>query len=277
MLRFGYNTNGLGHHRLDDALTLLAELGYDGCALTLDVQHLDPYAPGVAAEVERVGRRARSLGLGLVIETGARYLLDPRHKHHPTLLSDAADERQRRRDFLVRACHIARDLGAEALSLWSGVPRAGGDRAALWSRLVDELVPLVALAKDLGVPIGFEPEPGMLVESMADFERLRAALDLSLTLDLGHAHLTESASVPEVVRQFAALIVNVHAEDMRRPVHEHLPFGSGEMNYPHILRALDKVGYRGLINVELSRDSHRGAAMAREAITFLRKAHDSQP
>ena len=41
MLRYAYNTNGLQNHRLDHALELLAENGYDGVALTLDVQHLD--------------------------------------------------------------------------------------------------------------------------------------------------------------------------------------------------------------------------------------------
>ena len=30
MLRFGYNTNGMAHHRLDEALVVLHELGYQG-------------------------------------------------------------------------------------------------------------------------------------------------------------------------------------------------------------------------------------------------------
>ena len=44
-LRFGYGTNGFSNHRLDDALAVIAELGYDGVALTLDHHHLDPFAP----------------------------------------------------------------------------------------------------------------------------------------------------------------------------------------------------------------------------------------
>ena len=47
-LRFAYNTNGLAHHRLPDALAMLADCGYDGVALTLDVAHLDPFAPDLA-------------------------------------------------------------------------------------------------------------------------------------------------------------------------------------------------------------------------------------
>ena len=38
-LRFGYVSNGLADHRIEDALELLAENGYSGVALTLDHIH----------------------------------------------------------------------------------------------------------------------------------------------------------------------------------------------------------------------------------------------
>ncbi|CAM5391765.1 hypothetical protein SFUMM280S_01682 [Streptomyces fumanus] len=82
--RFGYGTNGLADLRLDDALTLLADLGYDGVGLTLDHMHLDPLAPDLAARTRRVAHRLAALGLGVTVETGARYVLDPRRKHGPS-------------------------------------------------------------------------------------------------------------------------------------------------------------------------------------------------
>ena len=95
-LRFAYNTNGAANHRLDDALHMIADAGYDGVALTLDQHHLDPFADDWAREAERVGTLLRSLGLGSVIETGARYLLDPRDKHEPTLVTADSAGRDRR-------------------------------------------------------------------------------------------------------------------------------------------------------------------------------------
>jgi len=68
------------------------------------------------------------------------------------------------------------------------------------------------------------------------------------------------------------MLVNVHAEDMRRPVHEHLAFGLGEMSYAPILAALRDIEYRGLVGVELSRDSHRAPEMARAALAYLQAA-----
>ncbi|MCL6731961.1 sugar phosphate isomerase/epimerase, partial [Streptomyces neyagawaensis] len=74
-LAFGYGTNGLADLRLDDALALLADLGYDGVGLTLDHMHLDPLAPGLAARTRRLARRLDALGLAVTVETGARYVL----------------------------------------------------------------------------------------------------------------------------------------------------------------------------------------------------------
>ena len=38
----GYNTNGLAHHDLFDAVELLAEIGYRGVAITIDHNALPP-------------------------------------------------------------------------------------------------------------------------------------------------------------------------------------------------------------------------------------------
>jgi sugar phosphate isomerase/epimerase len=274
-LRYGYVTSGLAHHRLDEALRLLADLGYDGCAITLDHAHLDPFAPGLATEVGRIAGLAQRLGLALGVETGARFLLDPRRKHEPTLLSAEPDGRARRVDFLGRAIAIARDLGAPVVSLWSGIAPRGAPPAIAWARLREGVEAVVRRAGDSGVRLGFEPEPGMLAESVADYRALRAAIDdpaLGLTLDLGHCLLTEPAPPAEVVRQVAPVLVNVHAEDMRRPLHEHLAFGQGEMCYPPILAALAGVAYTGLVNVELSRDSHRAPEVAAAARAYLADA-----
>src|SRR5262245_33664296 len=116
----GYNTNGFAHHRLEDALRILAELGYRSVALTLDYHALDPYDPDMPRQLAAVRGLLGELGLRAVIETGARFLLDPRHKHQPTLLSADAEGRARRLDFLRRAVDVACDLGADAVSFWSG-------------------------------------------------------------------------------------------------------------------------------------------------------------
>jgi L-ribulose-5-phosphate 3-epimerase len=271
-MRLGYNTNGMAHHRLPDALALIAELGYRSVGITLDIHHLDPFAVGHAAEVDAVATVCRELDLVPVIETGARFLLDPRRKHRPTLLSPTMPERKKRVDFLLRAIDIAAALDAPAVSLWSGAADDAPGDDELDERLVDGLRFLCERAEAADVAIGFEPEPGMYIEDMAGFARIQKKVDhraLQLTLDIGHAHLTEDAGAEATIRQWAEQIVNVHVEGMRKPAHDHLVPWEGDLDVRHALRVLRDVGYSGPATLELSRHSHDAARVARAAAEYL--------
>lgn len=272
-LRFGYGSNGFANHRLDDALAIIADLGYVGVALTLDHHHLDPYGPDLARRVSAVQTRLDRLGLAVVIETGARYLLDPWRKHAPTLLDDDCELRL---DFLQRAVRIGADLGAEAVSCWSGIRPPALPGPVAWDRLVAGCHRVLTVADAVGVPLGFEPEPGMLVQTLDDWFRLRDALGapprFGLTLDIGHCRCVEAVPVPECVRRAGPFLCNVQIDDMRRGVHEHLEFGAGEVDFPATLRALDAAGYRGLVSVELPRHAHAAPVVAHDSLTFLTAA-----
>jgi L-ribulose-5-phosphate 3-epimerase len=275
MLRFGYGTNGFANHRLEDALAVIAELGYVGVALTLDHCHLDPYAPEPARRTREVGKLLERHGLSVVIETGARYLLDPRRKHAPTLLDD---EPAKRVDFLRQAIEIAEDLGAEAVSFWSGIKPSAVDTALAWERLTKGCAEVAEYADRRGVTLGFEPEPGMLVETISDWHQLWAGLDcpsvFGLTLDIGHCQAVEPVGVPECVQLAAPYLVNVQIDDMCRGVHEHLEFGQGEIYFPPVLRELAESGYGGLVAVELPRHSHDAPGVGARSIDFLKAAAD---
>jgi sugar phosphate isomerase/epimerase len=273
-LRFGYGTNGFANHRLDDALTVIAELGYAGVALTLDHDHLDPYAEDLTGRTAAVAARLQELGLGVVVETGARYLLDPRRKHEPTFVSDQG--RERRIDFLLRAVQVGADLGAEAVSFWSGILPGAVSREEGWERLLPGVARVVDAAERLGVQLGFEPEPGMFIETLDEVVDLRARLGdpsaLGVTVDVGHCRCNEPRPAPECIRRVGDLIVNVQIDDMVRGVHEHLEFGEGEVDFPPVLAALREVGYRGLDAVELPRHAHAAPAVAERSLRFLRAA-----
>jgi len=272
-LRLGYGTNGFANHGLAEALAVIADLGYAGVALTLDHAHLNPYAPALAQRVAEVGRQLARRGLAVVVETGARYLLDPYRKHAPTLLDD---DRARRVGFLRRAVDVAADLGAEAVSFWAGVRSPALDPDLAWDRLVHGCAEVTDHAAAAGMTLGFEPEPGMLVDTVGEWHRLRDALGappaFGLTLDIGHCRCVEPDPVPDSVRRAGPYLVNVQIDDMRRGVHEHLEFGCGEIDFPPVLQALREAGYAGLVTVELPRHSHAAPDVAARSLAFLRRA-----
>ncbi|MGH9038044.1 MAG: sugar phosphate isomerase/epimerase family protein, partial [Acidimicrobiia bacterium] len=242
----------------------------------LDHHHLDPFGVDRRDQVARLRRRLAAHGLAVVIETGARFLLDPRAKHQPTLCSAEAEGRARRLRYLGAAVAIGAELGAEAVSFWSGTPEPGAGAEAAWDRLVDGCGALVQEAAADGVVLGFEPEPGMLVDRIDGFERLAAGLgdppNFGLTLDIGHCRVNEDDDAATCVKRAGPRLVNVQIEDMRRGDHEHLPLDEGEIDFPPVLSALRHTGYRGLVSVELPRDSHRAHELVPASIRFLRHA-----
>jgi L-ribulose-5-phosphate 3-epimerase len=277
MLLFGYNTNGFAHHRLEDALVILAELGFQSVAITLDSHVLNPFAGETAwrHEIHSTRRLLEKLNLRSVIETGARFLLDPRRKHQPTLISPTAEERLERLSFLRDAVDVAAELGSDAVSFWSGTPTDKASRAVLMDRLVEGCRQLCARAAAANVRLAFEPEPGMFIDTMARFARLQRRVEhehFGLTIDVGHLHCQGEGPSAKHLRRWRHLLWNVHIEDMRRGVHEHLMFGEGEVDFGPVLRTLEEIGYAGGVHVELSRHSHNAVETARQALAFLRAA-----
>lgn len=280
-MRLAYCTNGLAHHRPLDAARLLAEIGYRGIALTPDAGPLDPLAPDQAA-VRELRDFARAHDLSLVVETGARFALDPRRKHHPSLMDADPSGRDRRVDYYRRCLDLAVELGAPVVSLWSGTHPDGlhaeqhRDEAA-WDRLVAGLRATLALAAERGVALAFEPEPGMWVERPAGYLELLRRLGsvptpLRLTLDAGHCVVTGDLPIESVIQGLAPHLAHVQLDDARPGEHLHLPFGQGKLDLRAAVNALQSINYGGQAAVELARDSHRGPELAVSSYAALRSA-----
>jgi sugar phosphate isomerase/epimerase len=268
----GYNTNGFAHHNLVEAIDVLAEIGYQSVAITLDHHTLNPYSAELTEELSRVSARLARHGMRSVIETGARFLLDPRTKHEPTLMTADPDVRQKRIGFLRHAVEIAAALGSDCVSLWSGILRDDISEEAAFARLAEGLRPVIQHANTFGVLLGFEPEPGMFIDTMDRYAQLVDLVEetcLQLTLDIGHLHCQGETPIADQIHRWRDRIVNVHLEDMKAGCHEHLMFGEGEMDFGPILTAFREIDYRSGLHVELSRHSHEAPEAARQAHRFL--------
>lgn len=255
-MQLGYNTNGLQNHRLDDAARLLADHGYEAIAITPDVMHLDPFR-ATAREVDELAALLQRLHLAPVMESGARFLLDPRQKHEPTLMTRDPAGRQLRLDFYGRLAGIGRDLGARVVSFWSGIDRQPGPDSRQW------LLDGVRLASEAiaahGLQPALEPEPGMALETTAQWREMAAALGQdspAMTLDIGHLYAVWEGEPGPVIQGCGPVLAQVHLEDMRRGQHEHLPPGAGDIDFRSVVNALRKSGYRGPVCFELARSSH---------------------
>lgn len=268
----GYNTNGLTHHDLFEGISLLAETGYHSVAITIDHSALAPKTTA-PQDVRRLRKFLDQLEMKSVIETGARFLLDPRQKHEPTLVSADADARAKRVDFYKHAIRCAAELGSGCVSIWSGTLHDRITPKRAMERLVEGLRPVLDYARGQGVLVGFEPEPGMLVDSIVKYDELLNLINapnLRLTLDLGHLECQQELPMVNFIRRWGRRIVNVHVSDMKAGAHEHMMLGEGDVDFTPAFQALVDVGYQGGLHVELSRHSHDAPNAVKQAFNFLK-------
>jgi L-ribulose-5-phosphate 3-epimerase len=273
-MKLGYNTNGLAFHRWDDALNLIAEAGYESVAITLDHYCLNPFSDNLQNEISDFKFLLSKHNLSSVIETGARFLLDPRKKHHPTLISPNQEDRERRIDFLKISVDIASELNSDAVSFWAGQPENSVTENDAWNFLIEGCQEVLNYAEKKNVRLGFEPEPGMLVESMDDYNKLFQQMNsplFGLTLDIGHLQCVEEPPISDFIHQWKDSIFNIHIEDMKKGIHDHLRFGEGDINFPEVLKAFRDIQYQGGLHVELSRHSHMAPVVLEESMIFLKK------
>lgn len=272
-MKLGYNTNGLAHHEPLQSLQLLADVGYESVAISIDHYFLNPHSELRHWQLEQVGAFLQEHKFGSVIESGARFLLDPGTKHSPTLL-DPDDSRAQRRVGLLKYCiDLAAELNSCCVSMWSGAKPAGETFTESLDRLARNLKPVLQYAEDRGIDIGFEPEPGMLIDTTGRFERLLHLIDsprLKMTMDIGHLFCLNEVPIAGYIEKWKDRVVNVHVEDMVVGVHEHLMFGEGQIHFPPIIESLVGVGYQGGLHVELSRHSHDAVVAVHKSFEFLK-------
>lgn len=268
----GYNTNGLSNHCAEDALNLLARTGYRSVAITVDHGWLSPKDPNSKIQLQQMKHFLKENRFSSVVETGARFLLDPTHKHAPTLLDADPERAGKRIEFLKYCIDVGVELESDCVSIWSGIKPADISFNSAVERLVNNLKPILEYAELRGIDIGFEPEPGMLIDNTGRFERMLHLIDsprLKMTLDIGHLFCLSEIPIANYIEKWADRIVNVHIEDMKAGVHEHLMFGEGQIYFPPVIESLRDVNYRGGVHIELSRHSHDAAQIVKQSYEFL--------
>ena len=95
-------------------------------------------------------------------------------------------------EYSKRCLDLAGALGCRNVSLTSGRVVSGSNPETAFELLRDSLETVLAHAEKVGVKVGIEYEPGLLVERCEELLALFEAMDspwLGANLDLGHSHV----------------------------------------------------------------------------------------
>ncbi len=273
---FAYSTNAYTQFGAVEAVQRIAALGYDGVEVLLDAPHLFP-PTATADEIKAVALATGRCGLPVVsvnANTARGYWAEPPDEglFEPSLNHPDGAVRRRRIDCALRGLEIAAALGAPTMSLSSGRCHPSTPPEQAMSLLVDSLGPVMERAEALGVRVGLEPEPALLVETTVEAmdvaDRVGSA-SLGLNFDIGHAAVMGEDLVAQA-RAVARRTWNVHVEDIRGGKHWHHVPGDGDLDLAAALGALRGAGYQGAFTVELYTYAASPDDAGRRALEHLR-------
>ncbi len=271
-----YASNGFTRYTLLRAITDIAAAGYEGIEILADAPHWYPKRPG--REVSAIVRALEKAQLQ-VSNVNANCTFGywksppPEPFFEPSLVSPRAALRRDRISLILHTLDFAHQVGARNISITSGkaLPEMPPEKAL--TCLVESLKPIMARAEHLGIDVGIECEPLLLIEWAHE---LRALIDevgsgrLGANLDLGHS-IVLGEKPSQVLQMLRGRIWNCHLEDLPGRKHYHMIPGEGTVDFAAIVRAMQRTGYDRFATVELYTHTARPLEAARKSLAFLRQ------
>ena len=201
-MQLAFASSAFRRFPLDEACAAIAGAGYEGVEIMCDAPHA--YPPDLGAhDVERIRTDLR--GRGLVVSNLNAFMMTAVHGRPvrddlprvasdfwlPSYVDPAPSDRRKRIDHTIGALKLAASLGSRTISIEPGGPLDGGDEARAWDLFAEAIDECAVHAETLGVAIGIEPEPGLIIERTDQYlrfmERVRSPW-VGLNLDVGHVY-----------------------------------------------------------------------------------------
>ena len=192
------------------------------------------------------------------------------------ILTDPEPDRQEKVVGLFRReVEIGQSLGSELIELpaspmpgvkleWKTV-YAGGPPSSVhvessfsWSEAWEEYVHVIGKCADVvqgaGLRLAVEPMPRYIVSNSDAMLRLLCDVGsqtLGVNLDTGHLFVQKEI-VPIAIEKLEERIFATHLSDNDGKTEYHWAPGKGDLDWEAILKALRKVNYQGVLNIEVS-------------------------
>ena len=276
-LRLAFSTNAMKRYSLDDAIDLVADAGYQGMEILLDIPHAFP--PNVKDDdVKRWREKLDARGLA-VSNCNSFMLYGIEGCHRPSWCERDPERRKLRVEHTRDCLHLAAKLGAPTISTEPGGPIDEGvtrEQAADWFE--EGIRSVLPDAAEAGVRLCIEPEPDLLIEKAGQYEEFmqRFAGDelaekwLGLNFDVGHFYCVGEDPAANAAR-FKGKIHHIQIEDIAADrVHFHLVPGDGAIDFDEFFKQLRQADYdNGWITVELYTFEHKAVEVAQRAREFL--------
>ena len=275
-MKLAFSTNAYTRFGVIEAIRDIAEAGFGGVEILADVPHAYPDSID-SALVSSIRKALDETGLAVSninCNCSFGYWKDapPEAYFEPSLISPNPQHRADRTRMILKTLEFARDVGAENISITSGRCLGGMPPAKAMQQLRASIAPILDRAEQLGVNLGVECEPGLLLEYATELKSFidhMGSTRLGANLDIGHSEVLGEGPA-SAIQLLGPRIWNMHVEDIPNRKHYHMIPGEGTMPWPAIREALRAIRYPRFLTVELYTHTADPQSAARKSAQWLK-------
>jgi sugar phosphate isomerase/epimerase len=294
MINLAFSTNAFKRYSLEDSIREIAKLGYGGVEILCDIPHA--YPPHFKEDHIRSFKKTLASSNIQISNLNAFTLFAIGDTYHPSWIDDNR-RREMRIQHTIECIRLAKKIGAKHLSTEPGGPvkmlasssssppspappqeqpqqrQQPLDVDRLEEIFLEGLARVAQIAEEDDVKVLIEPEPGLLVENSRQFKKLMTKIlnpkNVRLNFDIGHFYCVNEDPA-KVVLELSDYIEHFHIADIAHTrIHNHLIPGRGAIDFRSVFDAMDDVGYRGFVTVELYPYQDNPIEAAKEAYDYL--------
>jgi sugar phosphate isomerase/epimerase len=283
MIKLAFSTNAFKRYSLEDSIREIAKVGYSGVEILCDIPHA--YAPSFKDDQVRSLKKTLALSNMQISNLNAFTLYAIGDTYHPSWIDDS---REMRIEHTIECIRLAKRIGAKHLSTEPGGPVVAlplpsssqqqeqqqyQDISRFEKIFLDGLTRVTKMAEEEDIKVLIEPEPGLLIENSRQFKNFVTKINNSkyirLNFDIGHFYCVNEDPA-KVVYELSDYIEHFHLADIAHTrIHNHLIPGKGSIDFRSVFDAMDDIGYRGFVTVELYPYQDNPIYAAKEAYSYL--------
>ncbi|MDP9462961.1 MAG: sugar phosphate isomerase/epimerase [Thermoproteota archaeon] len=282
-MKLAFSTNAFKRYSLEDSIREIAKVGYSGAEILCDIPHA--YAPSFKDDQVRSLKKTLALSNMQISNLNAFTLYAIGDTYHPSWIDDS---REMRIEHTIECIRLAKRIGAKHLSTEPGGPVVAPpvpsssqqqeqqqyqDISRFEKIFLDGLTRVTKMAEKEDIKVLIEPEPGLLIENSRQFKNFVTKINNSkyirLNFDIGHFYCVNEDPA-KVVYELSDYIEHFHLADIAHTrIHNHLIPGKGSIDFRSVFDAMDDIGYRGFVTVELYPYQDNPIYAAKEAYSYL--------
>jgi sugar phosphate isomerase/epimerase len=278
MINLAFSTNAFKRYSLEDSIREIAKIGYSGVEILCDIPHA--YAPIFKDDQVRSLKKTLELSSMQISNLNAFTLYAIGDTYHPSWIEDS---REMRIQHTIECIMLAKKIGAKHLSTEPGgpvtpsptttPPQQPQDTSLLEKMFLDGMTRVAKIAEEEDIKLLIEPEPGLLIENSTQFKKFMTKIinykHIRLNFDIGHFYCVNEDPA-KLVYELSDYIEHFHLADIADTrIHNHLIPGKGSIDFRRVFDAINDIGYRGFVTVELYPYQDNPVQVAEEAYNYL--------